>query len=78
MQELEGLAVANPTELVLHVRELIFLASAGVRVLLMATKKLRAGVPIYVIAPREGVLETIRRAALLNSVVILDRYPATE
>jgi anti-anti-sigma factor len=74
-QELEAVAAARPTDLVLRVRDLEYLASAGIRMLIFAKQKMGPGVTIYVIAPQEEVLDTLRRTGLQNSVVVQDEYP---
>jgi anti-anti-sigma factor len=72
---LEEAAAGRPTRLVLHVRDLAFMASAGVRVLLFAKQRLGPSLGVYVVAPQEMVLETLRRTGLHHSVLIVDAYP---
>jgi anti-anti-sigma factor len=76
-QELEGALAAKPTLLVLRVRELVYMASIGIRVMLRVLK-LNPGLAVYVIAPQELVLQTLQRTGLHQSVVIQDEYPAPE
>jgi anti-anti-sigma factor len=71
-RELEGVAAGKPRQLVLRVRDLVYLASAGVRMLIVARQKMGPGVDVYVIAPQEQVLDTLRRTGLLPSVIIQD------
>jgi anti-anti-sigma factor len=73
--ELEKAAASKPRHLVLRVRNLEYMASAGVRMLIFAKQKLGRGVDVYVIAPQESVLETIRRTGLQNSLIVQDEYP---
>ena len=77
MKSLEETATGRLTHLVLRMAALSFLASAGIRALLMSKQRLGPGLTIYVIAPQEQALDTIRRTGLHHSVVILDDYPAT-
>lgn len=77
MNVLEATAIGSLTHLVLRMAGLSFLASAGIRALLMSKQRLGPGMTIYVIAPQEQALDTIRRTGLHHSVVILDDYPAT-
>jgi anti-anti-sigma factor len=74
-RELEALADRKPSHLVLRVAGLTYIASAGLRMLLFAKQKMGAGVAVYVIAPQEMVLETLRRTGLHHSVIIQDEYP---
>jgi anti-anti-sigma factor len=64
-----------PTHLVLHMRNLVFLASAGVRVLLTVKQTHFRGLIVYVIAPQEQPLEAMRKAQVHRDFVILDYYP---
>lgn len=61
----------KPRHLVLFVADLSFLASVGIRVLLFAKKQIR-GLDIYLIAPQEGVVETLSRANM--PVIVQDVY----
>lgn len=74
--ELEKAAPLKPRRLVLLVKELAFMASAGIRMLVFAKQRMGAGVDVYVIAPQEPVLDTLRRTGLLHSVVVQAEYPA--
>jgi anti-anti-sigma factor len=75
---LEKAAVEKPRHLVLRVRDLVFMASAGVRMLIFAKQKMGAGVAVYVIAPQEQVLDTLRRTGLLHSVIVQQEYIIAE
>jgi anti-anti-sigma factor len=74
-QELEAAAPGKPTTLVLHTRDLEYIASAGIRMLIFAKQKMGAAVTLYVVAPQEQVLDTLKRTGLQNSVVVVDQYP---
>jgi anti-anti-sigma factor len=74
-RELEKLAASKIRDLVLRVRELEYIASAGVRMLVFARQKMGPGVDIYVIAPQQQVLDTLHRTGLHTSVIIQDDYP---
>jgi anti-anti-sigma factor len=74
-QELEAAAAGRPTRLVLHVEGLCYMASAGIRMLIFAKQRLGLALDVYVVAPQEPVLETLRRTGLHHSVLIVDRYP---
>jgi anti-anti-sigma factor len=74
--EVETLANQQTKRLVLLVRELSYIASAGIRVLVFAKQKMGGNVDIYVVAPQEQILETFEMTGLQNSVVIMKRYDA--
>src|SRR5262249_41522715 len=71
-RELERLAAGKPKRLVLRLSGLAYMASAGVRMLIFARQKMGPGVDVYVIAPQEQGLDTLRRTGLLASVFIKD------
>ncbi len=70
----EEAAAASPRRLVLFVKDLTFLASAGLRVLIFATQKLGDDVAIHVVAPQESVLSTLEMSGFDQSVYIEDAY----
>jgi anti-anti-sigma factor len=72
--ELERAAAAKPRRLVLQLKDLEFMASAGIRMLLFAKQKLGPKVPVYVIAPQEPILETLRRTGFVHSVIVQQQY----
>lgn len=77
-EAVEGLAEAKPKRLVLHVQELHFLASAGLRVLIFARQKMGPGVSIYVVGARGPVLNTLTMSGFDNSVHLQDVYTLPE
>jgi anti-anti-sigma factor len=60
--------------LVLQMGGLEYMASAGVRVLVYAKQKVGVDVEIYVVAPQEQVLDTLRKTGADRGVVIVDEY----
>jgi anti-anti-sigma factor len=77
LNELSTTAAGPLTRLVLRMRDLVFLASVGIRMLLFAKQNLGSGLTVYVVAPQEQALDTIRRTGLLPSVIVVDEYPAS-
>lgn len=71
MKEIKNAFQSKPKQLVLFVSGLTFIASAGIRALLMALQGSR-GLDVYVIAPQEQVLDTIRRTGI--PVIVQDTY----
>jgi anti-anti-sigma factor len=72
--ELEKAAALKPKRLVLLVKDLDFMASAGIRMLIFAKQKMGPAVDVYVIAPQEPILDTLRRTGLLYSVIVQNEY----
>jgi len=68
------MASGNAKRLVLMLRDLDYIASAGIRVLVFAKQKMGSSVDIYVVAPQDQVRETFEMTGLQNSLVILKRY----
>jgi anti-anti-sigma factor len=71
---IEKVAVANPQRLVLQVHELEFMASAGLRVLIFARQKMRAGAAIYVVGSHGAVLNTLKMSGFHHSVYLQEAY----
>ena len=74
-RELEAAAAGAPQRLVLYLRDLTYMASAGVRMLIFAKQRMGPGVEVYVIAAAEQVLDTLRRTGVYAGVVVRDEYP---
>jgi anti-anti-sigma factor len=74
-RELETVAASKPKHLVLYLRDLTYLASAGVRMLIFAKQKMGPAVEVYVIAATGQVLDTLRRTGVYASVIVRDEYP---
>ena len=72
--ELDKAAALKPRRLVLMVQALEFMASAGIRMLIFAKQKMGRQVDVYVIAPQEPILETLRRTGLLHSLIVQTEY----
>jgi anti-anti-sigma factor len=72
--ELEKAAALQAKRLVLLVKDLEFMASAGVRMLIFAKQKMGPKVDVYVIAPQEPIMETLRRTGLLHSLIVQKEY----
>ena len=73
--EIDKAVGQSPRSLVLELKDLTFMASAGLRVLIYAKQKLGAGVSLYVVAPQEAILSTLRMTGFDKSVYIVDQPP---
>ena len=72
-------AGAQPlTRLVLIMRDLDYIASAGLRVLIFAKQKMGAAVDLYAIAPQEQVLDTFEMTGFDHSLRILTEDEADQ
>ncbi|MBF0536658.1 MAG: anti-sigma factor antagonist [Nitrospirae bacterium] len=73
-EEVDKLAQVSPKEIVLFMKDLTFMSSAGLRVIVFAKQKLGVNVPIYVVKPQEMIVDTLTKTGLLHSVTIVDEY----
>jgi anti-anti-sigma factor len=75
-QELEKIAPSKPKRLVLHLRELTELGSAGLRILLaVKQQQMGAYVEVYVIAAQPQAMLVIEGCSLQYSFIFQDTYP---
>ena len=64
--------------LVLMVKDLVYMASAGLRVLIFAKQKMGPKIDLYVVEPQEAIREVITMTGFTQSVIMLDEYNAAE
>jgi anti-anti-sigma factor len=76
--DIEKAAAAKVKRLVLIMKDLEFMASAGLRVLVIAKQKMGANADVYIISPQESVMETFELTRFNQSVIILDKYDAAQ
>ena len=65
----------NPEKLVMDMKKLDFMASAGLRVIIFAKQKLGPSVSLILVKPQEQIVETLKMTGLIHSVHIVDMYP---
>ncbi|HMD87675.1 MAG TPA: anti-sigma factor antagonist [Anaerolineaceae bacterium] len=72
----EKVALEKPKKVVLMVKDLEYMSSAGLRVLVFTKQKMGSDVDIYVIAAQDAVRDTIEMTGFQHSVIIQDEYNA--
>jgi anti-anti-sigma factor len=70
----EKAAAAAPKRLVLDMKELEFMASAGLRVIVFSKQKMGEAVDLYIAGAPEMVIDTLEKAGFHHSVIIVDEY----
>lgn len=73
-EEVDKAFKPGTTRLVLQTKDLEYIASAGIRVLVYAKQKLGAAVDIYIVAPQEQILDTLQKTGIDRSVTVVDSY----
>jgi len=73
--EIVKIAESKPNTLVLDMEKLVFMASAGLRVLVFSKQKLGTGLTIYIVKPNELIVDTLEKTGMQHSVIIVDKYP---
>ncbi len=74
LEELKKLTDKNIKEMVFFVKNLEYIASAGVRTLIFSKQKIGKNADIYLIAPQDEVLEVMKMVGLNNFLIIQDEY----
>ncbi len=74
--KIESLAGQDINKLVLLTKDLEYMSSAGLRVLIFSKQKMGAEVEIYIVSPQGMVLDTLEKTGFHHSVTIVDEYEA--
>jgi anti-anti-sigma factor len=74
--DVEKAAAAKVKSVALVMKDLEYMASAGLRALVFAKQKMGSSVEIFMIGLQEPVMETITMTGFQNSVTFLDEYDA--
>jgi anti-anti-sigma factor len=73
-EEVDKAVQSSPKEIVFFMKDLSYMSSAGLRVIVFAKQKLGVNVPVYIVKPQEMIIETLKMTGLLQSVTIVDEY----
>jgi anti-anti-sigma factor len=74
--DVEKAAEAKVKAVALFMKDLEYMASAGLRALVFAKQKMGSQVEIFMISLQEPVMETITMTGFQNSVTFLNEYDA--
>lgn len=74
--EIERVAAQNAKRLVLMLKDLNYMASAGLRALVFAKQKMGAQVDIYMVEAQDSINETLELTGFSNSVISMPKYDA--
>lgn len=72
--DVEKATATHPKRLVLNMKELEFMASAGLRMIVFSKQKLGENVDLYIAGAPEMVVDTLEKAGFHHSVIIVDEY----
>ena len=73
--EVEKAVGVDIKKLILIMKDLEYISSAGLRVLIFAKQKMGAKVDIYLVGMQELVRDTIEKTGFHHSVIVVDEYP---
>ena len=76
--DVEKAAAEKVKAVALLMKDLEYMASAGLRALVFAKQKMGTQVEIYMIGLQENVMETITMTGFQNSVTFLDEYDSAK
>ena len=70
----EQVLSGKPAQLILHVEQLSFMASAGLRIIIFAKQKL-PGLKIYVVKPSSAIVDTLHKTGFYDGVYVTNIEP---
>src|SRR5258706_14265495 len=73
-ERIEEAASHQVKRLALLTKDLEYMSSAGLRVLVFASQKMGSGVIIYLVGAQEQIIEPIKQTGLHHSLIIVDTY----
>jgi anti-anti-sigma factor len=76
--KIEAAATQKAKRVALIMKDLSYMASAGLRVLIFAKQKMGPKVDIYVVGAQATVKDTLEKTGLHHSLIALDTYDAKQ
>ncbi|HRY28473.1 MAG TPA: STAS domain-containing protein [Elusimicrobiota bacterium] len=74
-EKLRELSAQKISNLVFFAKDLEYISSAGLRVIIFAKQKLGADAKLYLIGAPAAVLNVIKMSGLDNFMIVQDQYP---
>lgn len=74
-ETVEKVLSGKPTQLVLQVEKLTFMASAGLRILIFAKQK-QPNLKIYLVKPNAAIVDTLHKTGFYDGVHVTETEPA--
>ncbi len=76
--QIQKAADQDAKRLVLMAKNLEYMASAGLRVLIFAKQKMGSKVDVYLVEPQDAIRETVTMTGFVRSLIVVDHYNAAE
>lgn len=73
-QLVDKILAGSPDNLILHVENLAFMASAGLRIIIFA-KQRSPELKVYMVKPQQPIIETLQKTGFYQGVYIVDEAP---
>jgi anti-anti-sigma factor len=73
-QLVDKILADSPSNLILHVENLSFMASAGLRIIIFA-KQRSPELKVYMVKPQETIVETLKKTGFYQGVYVVDESP---
>lgn len=78
MEKVEEALAQGVSSIVMLLQDLEYMASAGLRVLIVAKNRLKSEGTLYLVGTQDVVLDTIQKVGFHHSVTLLDEHEATQ
>jgi anti-anti-sigma factor len=73
--ELKSFSGRNIAKLIFLAKDLEYISSAGLRVIIFAKQKIGGDAHLYLIAPQEAIINVVRMSGLDNFITVQDTCP---
>ncbi len=77
-EQIEKVVEAKAQKLVLILRDLTYMSSAGLRTLIFAKQKMGANTDVFIVSAQPSILETLELTGFDKSVILLNEYDAVQ